>query len=124
MYLILNVDSRSYNQELRTKLDSLQKQNAQRRLRGMSRCKHIKLFMRSDNHSLFTPTNNLVTGRLLLASKLQRGKGVDVSIDSLLSPLVSTSLSPYGSITYLVNSFDYSNFLYLAAKLVIPSRRW
>ena len=30
---------------------------------------HIKLFIRSDNHSLFAPRNKIVAGRLLLAFK-------------------------------------------------------
>ena len=37
----------------------------------MSRCEHTKLSIRSDNNSL-PATNNLVTGRLLSAVKLQR----------------------------------------------------
>ena len=40
---------------------------------------HFKLLMFKDNHSLFAPTNKLVTGRLLLAFELQRLKGVVAS---------------------------------------------
>ena len=46
------------------------KQDVWRHLRWMW---HIKVWMRTDNHSLFALTNKLGPGRLLLALKLQQG---------------------------------------------------
>ena len=63
------------------------KQDAWRRLNGMSRYKHVKFWMRSDNHSLFTLINKLVAGRFLLALKLQRGKFETWSINRLARAL-------------------------------------
>ena len=48
---------------LRSKTVNQTKQDTWRRLRRMGRWKHIKLLMRSDNHSLFALTNKPVTGR-------------------------------------------------------------
>ena len=49
------------------------KQDAWRRLRGTSLCKHIKLLMRSDNHSLFVHTNKLVCKQACFLLQLKWG---------------------------------------------------
>ena len=56
------------------RFEIVKEQDAWRLLRGMSRCKHIKLLMRRNNHILFALTNKFVTRRLLLALKLHRGR--------------------------------------------------
>ena len=45
------------------------------RLRGISQCKHIKLLMCSDNHSLLVLANKLVTGRLKGESSNRLARG-------------------------------------------------